>query len=132
MQTGDLGYFNKKKYLFIKDRLDNMIIVSGENIYPTEIERYTNNLKGIKLGIVSSIPDKITQNKLIFIYESRKKLDYKKFYNYLKHKISRFKIPKIILKVNELGIKEIPKAPNKKILRKKIRVVLKTKLFKER
>ena len=132
LQTGDLGYFNKKKYLFIKDRLDNMIIVSGENIYPTEIERYTNNLKGIKLGIVSSIPDKITQNKLIFIYESRKKLDYKKFYNYLKHKISRFKIPKIILKVNELGIKEIPKAPNKKILRKKIRVVLKTKLFKER
>ena len=132
MQTGDLGYFNKKKYLFIKDRLDNMIIVSGENIYPIEIEQYTNNLKGIKLGIVSSIPDKITQNKLIFIYESKKKLDYKKFYNYLKHKISRFKIPKIILKVNELEIKEIPKAPNKKILRKKIRVLLKTKLFKER
>ena len=68
-----MGYFNKKKYLFIKDRLDNMIIVSGENIYPIEIEQYTNNLKGIKLGIVSSIPDKITQNKLIFIYESKKK-----------------------------------------------------------
>jgi len=50
----------------------------------------------------------------------------------LKHKISRFKIPKIILNVNELEIKEIPKAPNKKILRKKIRVLLKTKLFKER
>ena len=86
-----MGYFNKKKYLFIKDRLDNMIIVSGENIYPIEIEQYTNNLKGIKLGIVSSIPDKITQNKLIFIYESKKKLDYKKFYNYLKHKISDLK-----------------------------------------
>ena len=83
------------------------------------------------MGIVSSIPDKITQNKLIFIYESKKKLDYKKFYNYLKHKISRFKIPKIILKVNELEIKEIPKAPNKKILRKKIRVLLKNKLFKK-
>ena len=32
-----------------------MIIVSGENIYPSEIEKYTNNLKDIKLGILSSI-----------------------------------------------------------------------------
>ena len=48
-----------------------MIIVSGENIYPSEIEKYTNNLKDIKLGILSSIPDEITQNKLIFIYESK-------------------------------------------------------------
>ncbi len=131
-KSGDLGYFNKNKYLFIKDRLDNMIIVSGENIYPTEIERYTNNLKGVDLGIVSSIPDKITQNKLIFIYEGKKKIDYQKFYNNLKYKISRFKIPKIILNVSELELKEIPKAPNKKILRKKIKILLKAKLFKGR
>ena len=57
-KTGDLGYINKSNYLFIKDRVDNMIIVSGENIYPSEIEKYTNNLKDIKLGILSSIPDK--------------------------------------------------------------------------
>ena len=56
-----------------------MIIVSGENIYPSEIEKYTNNLKDIKLGILSSIPDKITQNKLIFIYESKKKFNMRSF-----------------------------------------------------
>ena len=67
-KTGDLGYINKSNYLFIKDRVDNMIIVSGENIYPSEIEKYTNNLKNIKLGVLSSIPDRITQNKLIFVY----------------------------------------------------------------
>ncbi len=72
-KTGDLGYINKSNYLFIKDRVDNMIIVSGENIYPSEIEKYTNNLKNIKLGVLSSIPDRITQNKLIFVYESKKK-----------------------------------------------------------
>ncbi len=127
-KTGDLGYINKSNYLFIKDRIDNMIIVSGENIYPSEIEKYTNSLKNIKLGVLSSIPDRITQNKLIFIYESKKKIEYEKFYNFLKKKISRHKIPKKIINIRELGKKEIPKAPNKKILRKNIRILLKEKL----
>ena len=128
-KTGDLGYLNKNKYLFIKDRLDNMVIVSGENIYPSEIENYTNNLKNIDLGIVSSIPDKITQNKLVFIYESKKIISYKFFYNFLKSKISRYKIPKLILNITQLGMREIPKAPNKKILRKKISNILIKKLI---
>ena len=127
-KTGDLGYINKSNYLFIKDRVDNMIIVSGENIYPSEIEKYTNNLKDIKLGILSSIPDEITQNKLIFIYESKKKIKYEKFYNFLRKKISRHKIPKKILNIRELGKNEIPKAPNKKILRNSVKLLLKEKL----
>ena len=127
-KTGDLGYINKSNYLFIKDRVDNMIIVSGENIYPSEIEKYTNNLKNIKLGILSSIPDRITQNKLIFVYESKKKIEYEKFYNFLKKKISKNKIPKKVINIRELGKKEIPKAPNKKILRKNIRILLEEKL----
>ena len=84
-----------------------MIIVS-ENIYPSEIEKYTNNLKDIKLGILSSIPDKITQNKLIFIYES-KKIQYEKFYNFLRKKISRIFQKFLILGV----VKMNTKAPNK-------------------
>ena len=93
-KTGDLGYINKSNYLFIKDRVDNMIIVSGENIYPSEIEKYTNNLKDIKLGVLSSIPDRITQNKLIFVYESKKKIEYEKFYNFLKKKFQDIKFQK--------------------------------------
>ena len=123
-KTGDLGYFNKDKYLFVKDRIDNMIIVSGENIYPLDIETHLFKFKDIKLGVISSIPDKITQNKLVMIYESPKKINYDKFYNFLKTKISKFKIPKIIINVKELGVNEIPKAPNKKILRKKINLLI--------
>ena len=50
--TGDLGYFDKRGFLYIKDRIDNMIIVSGENIYPSEIENIIYEFKKIKLGIV--------------------------------------------------------------------------------
>ena len=48
-----------------------MIIVSGENIYPSEIENHIYKFKGISLGVVSSIPDKLTQNKMIFFQEMR-------------------------------------------------------------
>jgi acyl-CoA synthetase (AMP-forming)/AMP-acid ligase II len=124
LRTGDLGYFDKNGFLYIKDRLDNMTIVSGENIYPSEIENHLYGLKQIKIGVVSSVTDDITQNKLIFIYEAKKKIKYEYFYNFFKSKISKFKIPKQIYHVNELGLKEIPKAPNKKILRSKLKKYL--------
>ena len=111
-------------------RNDNMIIVSGENIYPSEIENHIYKFKGINLGIVSSIPDRLTQNKMIFLYESKNLINYNTFYNFFKSKISRHKIPKKIIHVSEIGIKEIPKASNKKILRKKVKDLLKKKLFK--
>lgn len=129
-KTGDIGYKNKNNFLFIKDRIDNMIIVSGENIYPSEIENHIYKFKGINLGIVSSIPDRLTQNKMIFLYESKNLINYNTFYNFFKSKISRHKIPKKIIHVSEIGIKEIPKASNKKILRKKVKDLLKKKLFK--
>lgn len=129
-KTGDLGYLNQKNYLFIKDRIDNMINVSGENIYPSEIENHIYKFKGIKIGIASSIPDKITQNKIIFVYEGRKNINYKKFFQFLKTKIARHKIPKKIVHVSEIGINEIPKASNKKLLRKKVNILLKNYYLK--
>jgi acyl-CoA synthetase (AMP-forming)/AMP-acid ligase II len=108
-----------------------MIIVSGENIYPTEIENLLSKFKKITLGIVSSIPDEITQNTLILVYESEELINHEEIYNFLKIKLSKFKIPKKIFNIKELGINEIPKAANKKILRKKLKSILYKKLFKK-
>ena len=120
-RTGDLGYFDKNNFLFIKDRVDNMIIVSGENIYPSEIENYLYKFKEIKLGVVTSIKDKLTQNKLILIYEGKKNLDKNKFYKIISRYISDYKIPKLIYHCSQIKLKEIPKAQNKKILRSKLK-----------
>ena len=129
LYTGDLGYFDKKGFLYIKDRIDNMILVSGENIYPSEIENVVYKFKKIRLGVVTSIPDKITQNKLILIYEANKKINYAEMYKFLSKKLSKYKIPKIILSCDEIGIKQIPKAANKKVLRKKLKLIV-SELFK--
>lgn len=130
LYTGDLGYFDKQGFLIIKDRIDNMIIVSGENIYPSDIENHLYKLNKIKLAAVTSIPDVITQNKLVLIYESKKILNKSIFFNYLIRKIVPFKIPKLIFHVSELGLQEIPKAPNKKILRQKLKKFVEDKLTK--
>ena len=118
--TGDLGYLDKDNFLFIKDRVDNMIIVSGENIYPSEVENYLYKFKEIKLGVVTSIKDNLTQNKLILIYEGEKNLDKNKFYKIISKYVSDFKIPKLIYHCSKINLKEIPKAQNKKIYKKKL------------
>jgi len=124
LHTGDLGFFDKEGFLFIKDRIDNMIIVSGENIYPSEIENLIYRFDKIQLGVVTSVPDKITQNKLILVYEAQKKLNHSEIYDFLSKRISKYKIPKYICFCKDLGIKEIPKAANKKVLRKKLKLIV--------
>ncbi|OFX27608.1 MAG: AMP-dependent synthetase [Bacteroidetes bacterium GWA2_31_9b] len=53
LKTGDLGYFDKDNYLFIRGRIKNMIIgASGENIYPEEIESVINNFKFVVESVV--------------------------------------------------------------------------------
>ncbi len=53
LKTGDLGFFDKNKYLYIKGRIKNMIVgASGENIYPEEIELIINNFKYVLESIV--------------------------------------------------------------------------------
>ena len=120
LHTGDLGKFDDKGNLYIFERKDNMIIVSGENIFPTEIERFANNYKKIKFSVVVPIKDEISQNKLVLIYETKYKIKQEEILNFLYKKISVYKVPKITLNCKKLGFDEIPKASNGKILRSKI------------
>ena len=117
LNTGDLGKLDNGGRLYIHERKDNMIIVSGENIFPTEIEKFTNNHKKIKLSVVVPVKDEITQNKLVLIYETNKKISEEEILKFLYNKISVYKIPKIAINCKKLGLDEIPKASNGKILR---------------
>jgi len=101
-----------------------MLVVSGENIYPNEIENFANNYNGIKNTFVTGIFDKITSKKVVLIYEGKKNISKEGIISFLSKKISNFKLPKKIWHVSDLNIREIPKAPNGKILRKKFNQIL--------
>ena len=57
--TNDLATWDENKFITIVGRKDDMIISSGENIYPTEIEAVLNTHPGVKDCIVTSVPDKV-------------------------------------------------------------------------
>lgn len=60
--TGDVGYLNQEGYLFVLSRADDMIIKSGMNIYPREIENIVNNLPMIKECVAYRVSDNTGQN----------------------------------------------------------------------
>ena len=55
--SGDIGYLDEDGYLFIVDRLKDMIISGGENVYPAEVERALSDLDGVTDVAVVGVPD---------------------------------------------------------------------------
>lgn len=125
-KTGDLGYFNEDGFLFIVDRIDNMILVGGENVYPADIENHISCLEDVAEAIVTSIPHNILGNEIVLVYRlmEGKSKSINNWVQALSKFVVKFKIPTKFVNVNELKITEIPKAPNGKILRHNIKVLI--------
>jgi len=130
LATGDLGYHDENGFIFIKDRVDNMILVGGENVYAADVENIIPKLKGMKEAVLSSIPDSILGNKLVLVYkqETNTNVDIDVWKKTFAENLSSFKIPKRFINIKELGREDIPKAPNGKMLRKNVKDLIKFKL----
>ena len=57
LRTGDMGYVDDDGYLYFVDRLKDMIVSGGLNVYPAEIERVLLGLPGVREAAVVGIPD---------------------------------------------------------------------------
>lgn len=116
-RTGDYGLLSKNR-LFFKSRKDFLIIKSGENIYPAEIENVVYNFKFVHECAAIGYPDKLTGENICLFVKLKKnsKVIIRKFENFLVKNIAKFKIPKKVfyLSVNT-ELKEIPKTDSKKI-----------------
>ena len=55
--TGDAGYIDKDGYVFIQDRIKDMIVSGGVNIYPAEIENALYSFPGVAEAAVIGVPD---------------------------------------------------------------------------
>jgi acyl-CoA synthetase (AMP-forming)/AMP-acid ligase II/acyl carrier protein len=122
IHTGDLGNLNDRGELSIVDRIDSMVIVSGENIYPAEIEGAVPHLKGIEDAVLVTLPHPVTGVELILVYklipgavatvdEWRVEL--------LKH-VSRFKVPRRFVPLSDLFVDTFPRTPLGKIIRPEV------------
>jgi fatty-acyl-CoA synthase len=103
-RTGDMGYLDADGYLFIADRLKDMIISGGENIYPAEVENLINDIDGVTGVAVIGVSDQtwgevpwavltVSEGASVTLEDVRSRLD---------GRIARFKLPKNVVVVDEL------------------------------
>jgi acyl-CoA synthetase (AMP-forming)/AMP-acid ligase II len=57
MHTGDAGHKDDEGYLYLSDRVKDMIVSGGENVYPREIEEVLFQLQGVVDAAVIGVPD---------------------------------------------------------------------------
>lgn len=116
--TGDIGYFDAKGKLFISAREIEMIIVSGFNVYPAEVERVIDELKEIKEVAVLGVPDDHTGESVyaFIVFDKEHTLSENQILEHCHKELTEYKIPKKIIVLESLPKTLIGKIDKKAIL----------------
>lgn len=103
-RSGDLGYFDADGYLYISDRLKDMIISGGENIYPAEIENLIMDISGVTGAAVIGVPDARWGEVPIAVLTVRSgcTIDVESVRSALDGRLARYKLPKRVEIVESL------------------------------
>ncbi|WP_218511981.1 AMP-binding protein [Variovorax sp. dw_308] len=119
-RTGDVGVFDSRGFLKIVDRIKDMIIVSGFNVYPNEIEAVATACPGVAECACIGVPDEKTGEalRLFVVNQPGKTLAQQDVIDYCRALLTGYKVPKSVSIVEAL-----PKSTVGKILRRELRDV---------
>ena len=117
LKTGDIGRMDEDGYLFIEDRKKDMILVSGFNVYPNEIENVVVEMDGILEAAAIGIPD-AKSGEIVKIYAVRKDdtVTEADVIAYCRENLTGYKRPRMV-EFRE----DLPKTNVGKILRRELR-----------
>lgn len=95
-QTGDVVLVDEEQYFFVVDRIKNMFISGGENVYPAEVERILVDYPGIAEVVVISVPHEKwgEVGHAFLVSESGNKPSDHQLKGHCEGHLARFKIPK--------------------------------------
>jgi long-chain acyl-CoA synthetase len=117
LYTGDIATMDHEGYFTIVDRRKDMILVSGFNVYPNEVEAALSQLPGVKECAVIGVPDACSGEAVkAFIVPMDESLDVETVRAFCKTKLAAYKVPKFVAFREDL-----PKSTVGKILRKDLR-----------
>lgn len=118
LHTGDMAYRDKDGYYFIVDRLKDLIISAGENIYPREIEEELMLHPDVAEASVVGVPDKLRGQCACayIVLKPGSQMDKRGMRKYLLGRIATYKVPRECVFVESL-----PKNNTGKILKKSLR-----------
>lgn len=119
LYTGDVAKMDEDGYFYIVDRMKDMILVSGFNVYPNEVEDAIAHMGGVAEVAVIGVPDEQSgEAPKAFVVKAADGLTQEEISAHCKDYLTGYKRPKEIEFVDE-----IPKSPVGKILRKELRAM---------
>ena len=117
-KSGDIGIMDDRGYFRIVDRKKDMILVSGFNVFPTELEDVVSQMDGVMECACVGVPDAKTGEAVkLVIVKKNPDLTEAQIRAYCKENLTGYKQPKVI----EFRA-DLPKTPVGKILRRELRV----------
>ena len=117
VKTGDCGYFDSHSNLHIVGRLDDMVIIGGENIYPAEVESRASEVSWIEDVVVSSVPHDILGEELVLTYKPKAEYepDIRTLVSFLRETLSAAKVPRNNVSLETFGLSDWPRTSSGKI-----------------
>ncbi|AWB90226.1 acyl-CoA synthetase [Salinibacterium hongtaonis] len=117
-RSGDLGRFDDDGFLHISDRLKDMIISGGENIYPAEIENLINDIDGVTGAAVIGVPHERWGEVpwAVVTVRDDTTLDRESVRSHLDGRLARYKLP-----ANVVVVEELPRTASGKIRKADLR-----------
>ena len=117
-RSGDIGMIDKDGYLFILDRLKDLGITGGENVYPREIEEILYTRPEVQECAVIGLPDREYGERVtaFIVLNKGETLDSADLKQFLKGQLAGYKVPKEYITIDEL-----PKSATGKILKRELK-----------
>ena len=118
LRTGDGGYRDAEGYLFLTDRIKDMIVSGGENIYPVEVEEVLAQHPGVTDVAVIGIPDdRWGETVMAFVVRTpAADANAEELFAFARGKLAAYKVPRSFEFVAEL-----PRTPAGKVLKRDLR-----------
>lgn len=104
--TGDGGYIDNDGYLYLKDRIKDLIISGGENIYPAEIENILSRHPSLSAVAVVGVPDERWGEvpKAFVVIRPGQHLSAEHLHDFASKSLGRYKLPKYYEAIDELPL----------------------------
>ena len=117
-RSGDIGRFDSNGYLYVVDRMKDLIITGGENVYPREVEEVLYLRPEVQECAVIGLPDREWGERVtaFIVPKPGHSVDPDGLKSQLKSSLSPFKVPK-----EYVVVKEFPKSPTGKILKRELK-----------
>jgi len=116
-KSGDIGIMDERGFFRIVDRKKDMILVSGFNVYPNEVEDVVASLPGVLECAVIGIPDERSGEAVkLVVVKKDLALTEAEVREHCKHNLTGYKLPRVVEFRDEL-----PKTPVGKVLRRELR-----------